>query len=171
MKLIVTIPAQNEAPTIGRVVEGIPRQIPGVDAVEVIVVDDGSTDGTPHLARAAGAQVVTVTGRPGLGPIWRLGMERAIQGGADLIVNLDGDGQFDSADVAEIVQPLVSGECDFITCTRFAGGGMRGRNSQIEARDLPVANGGLFGTAPVDNRRFCSRPRPTRVKGRMALTL
>ena len=123
MKLIVTIPAQNEAPTIGRVVREIPRDIPGVDEVEVIVVDDSSTDGTPEEARAAGATVVTIQGRPGLGPVWRLGMDRAIRHGADLIVNLDGDGQFDSRDVADIVQPLLRNECDFVTCTRFGGGG------------------------------------------------
>ena len=123
MKLIVTIPAQDEAPTIGRVVGEIPRDIPGVDEVEVIVVDDSSTDDTARRAREAGAQVVTINGRPGLGPVWRLGMERAIRGGADLIVNLDGDGQFDSADVARIVRPLLDGECDFVTCTRFAGRG------------------------------------------------
>ena len=123
MKLIVTIPAQNEAPTIGRVVREIPRDIPGVDEVAVIVIDDGSTDGTPALAREAGAQVVTVHGRPGLGPIWRLGMERAIRAGADLIVNIDGDGQFRSEDVGRIVRPLIDQQCDFVTCTRFAKGG------------------------------------------------
>ena len=123
MKLIVTIPAQDEAPTIGRVVREVPRDIPGVDEVEVIVVDDASTDTTADEARAAGASVVTIHGRPGLGPVWRLGMERAIRGGAHLIVNLDGDGQFDSADVAKIVGPLLAGECDFVTCTRFAGRG------------------------------------------------
>lgn len=123
MKLVVTIPAQNEAPTIKSVVEGIPRDIAGVDQVEVVVIDDGSTDGTPDLARAAGAAVLTVSRRPGLGPIWRLGMDYAIRAGADLIVNIDGDGQFDSADVAAIVQPLLRDECDFVTCTRFVAGG------------------------------------------------
>ena len=123
MKLVVTIPAQDEAPTIGRVVREIPRRIPGIDEVAVIVVDDSSTDATAAEAEAAGASVVTVRGRPGLGPVWRLGMERAIRAGADLIVNLDGDGQFDSADVARIVRPILDGESDFVTCTRFAGGG------------------------------------------------
>ena len=123
MKLIVTIPAQNEAPTIGDVVANVPRDIEGVDEVEVIVVDDGSTDGTGRVAEAAGAIVVQMIGRPGLGPVWRLGMERAIRRGADLIVNLDGDGQFDSRDVAEIVKPLLAGRCDFVHCSRFAGDG------------------------------------------------
>jgi hypothetical protein len=81
---------------------------------------------------AAGATVVPINGRPGLGPVWRLGMERAIRGGADLIVNLDGDGQFDSRDVAKIIQPLLAGECDFVTCTRFAGGGPVGRMPMVK---------------------------------------
>ena len=126
MRLVVTIPAQNEAPTIRRVVGEIPREIPGVSAVEVIVVDDSSADGTAAEAMAAGASVVPIHGRPGLGPVWRLGMERAIRSGADLIVNIDGDGQFDSRDVARIIQPLLAEECDFVTCTRFAGGGPLG---------------------------------------------
>lgn len=123
MKLVVTIPAQNEEPTIREVVAGIPRNIEGVDEVEVLVIDDASTDGTGDAARAAGAKVVEMVGRPGLGPVWRLGMERAIRGGADLIVNLDGDGQFDSRDVAHIVRPLLDGQADFVHCSRFADGG------------------------------------------------
>ena len=123
MRLVVTIPAQNEVHTIGAVVREIPRRIDGVDEMEIFVIDDGSTDGTADEARTAGARVVPISGRPGLGPVWRLGMDRAIRSGADIIVNLDGDGQFDSRDVAQIVQPLLAEECDFVTCTRFAGDG------------------------------------------------
>jgi glycosyltransferase involved in cell wall biosynthesis len=122
-KLTITIPAQNEEATIGRVVGDIPRDIPGIGIIEVLVVDDGSTDRTADIARAAGAKVVPMVGRPGLGPVWRLGMERAIRDGADLVVNLDGDGQFNSEDVPAIVAPLLADECDFVHCTRFARGG------------------------------------------------
>ena len=123
VRLVVTIPAQDEAHTIGAVVREIPRQIDGIDQIEILVIDDSSTDSTADKARAAGATVVPIAGRPGLGPVWRFGMERAIRRGADIIVNLDGDGQFDSRDVAQIIQPLLAGDCDFITCTRFAGDG------------------------------------------------
>ena len=126
MKLVVTIPAQNEAATIAAVVREIPHEIAGISNVHVIVVDDASTDATAAEAEAAGAEVVRMSGRPGLGPVWRLGMDRAIRQGADLIVNLDGDGQFNSADVAEIVQPILAGEWDFVTCSRFAGDGPDG---------------------------------------------
>ena len=121
--LVVTIPAQDEAATIRQVVSQIPRKIPHVGRVEVIVVDDASTDATAKEARAAGADVVPMIGRPGLGPVWRLGMEQAIRRGADLIVNLDGDGQFNSEDVAGIIQPILDGQADFVACTRFANGG------------------------------------------------
>ncbi len=120
MKLVVTIPAQNEAPTIRRVVEGVPRRVEGVDEIQVIVVDDGSTDATAAEASAAGATVVTLHGRPGLGFVFRTAIERAMQSGADLIVNIDGDGQFDSADIAHLVAPLVEERADFVTCSRFA---------------------------------------------------
>ena len=120
MKLVVTIPAQNEQKTIGQVVVGVPRDIPGIGEVEVIVLNDGSTDGTAETAEAAGAFVVNVRGRPGLGTIFRTGIERAMRRGADVIVNIDGDGQFDPRDIPKLVEPLLRDEADFVTCSRFA---------------------------------------------------
>ncbi len=119
MKLIVTIPALNEGKTIGDVIRGIPRDIPGIDEVEVIVCNDGSTDDTAELAEAAGAIVIDIHGRPGLGTVFRTGLERAMRRGADIMVNIDGDGQFNSGDVAKLVQPILNDEADFVTCTRF----------------------------------------------------
>ena len=86
MKLAVTIPALNEEKTIAQVIAGIPRNIPGIDETEVIVVNDGSTDRTAEIADRAGAIVINVTGRPGLGYIFRTGLERAMRRGADIIV-------------------------------------------------------------------------------------
>jgi glycosyltransferase involved in cell wall biosynthesis len=85
----------------------------------VIVLNDGSTDRTAELAAAAGATVVTLRGRRGLGPVFRTGMMHAIRGGADIIVNVDGDGQFDSRDVAKLIRPIIDGRADFVTCSRF----------------------------------------------------
>jgi glycosyltransferase involved in cell wall biosynthesis len=120
MKLVVTIPAQNEEKTIAQVVSGIPRRIDGIADVEVIVVNDGSTDRTAEIAERAGALVINLTGRPGLGYVFRTGLERAMRRGADVIVNIDGDGQFDPRDIPKLVRPLLSDEADFVTCSRFA---------------------------------------------------
>ncbi|MEM6314125.1 MAG: glycosyltransferase family 2 protein [Planctomycetota bacterium] len=120
VKLAVTMPAHNEEPTIARVVAGVPRDIPGIDEVEVFVINDGSTDRTAELAEAEGATVVTVTGRPGLGSIFRIGMDRAMRSGANYMVNIDSDGQFDPNDIRKLVAPLLDDEADFVTCSRFA---------------------------------------------------
>jgi glycosyltransferase involved in cell wall biosynthesis len=119
MKLVVTIPAQNEEKTIAQVVKGVPRDIPGITETEIIVMDDGSTDATARLAREAGAIVVAVHGRPGLGKVFKTGMDRAMRRGADIICNIDGDGQFNPADLEKLVTPLLHDEADFVTCSRF----------------------------------------------------
>ena len=120
MKLVVTIPALNEEATLAGVIAGVPRKIPGVDEVEVIVMNDGSTDRTAEIAAEAGALVVTLHNRPGLGKVFGTGLERAMRRGADIIVNIDGDGQFDPADITRLVHPIIEGEADFVTCSRFA---------------------------------------------------
>jgi glycosyltransferase involved in cell wall biosynthesis len=120
MKLVVTIPALNEEKTIAQVIRGVPRNIPGISETEVIVVNDGSTDRTAEFAEAAGAMVINMSGRPGLGAVFRTGLERAMRRGADIIVNIDGDGQFNPADISKLVRPLIEDEADFVTCSRFA---------------------------------------------------
>ena len=119
MKLVVTIPAQNEEKTIASVVRGVPRDIPGIAEIEVIVMDDGSTDETARLAREAGALVVSIHGRPGLGKVFKTGQDRAMRRGADIIVNIDGDGQFNPGDISKLVEPILNDEADFVTCSRF----------------------------------------------------
>jgi glycosyltransferase involved in cell wall biosynthesis len=119
MKLVVTVPAQDEERTIRRVIEDVPDRIEGIDTIDVVVLDDGSTDGTAAEARAAGADVVTVHARPGLSKVFQVGVDEAMRRGADFLVNIDGDGQFDPADIAQLVKPLVDDAADFVTCTRF----------------------------------------------------
>jgi len=125
MKLVVTIPALNEEKTIAQVVRGVPRNIPGIDEVEVIVVNDGSTDNTPIEAADAGAIVINLPGGGGLGMVFRTGFEHAMRRGADFIVNIDGDGQFNPADIAKLVHPLLEDLADFVTCSRFADPALR----------------------------------------------
>ena len=125
MKLVVTIPAQNEENTVAQVVRGVPRDIPGIDEVEVIVVDDASNDATAQRAEDAGALVIRLRNRPGLGQVFRAGFERAMRRGADIIVNIDGDGQFDPAGISQLVGPILADEADFVTCSRFADPALR----------------------------------------------
>ena len=120
MKLVVILPALNEEATVGKVVRAIPRAIPGIAQVEAIVVDDGSTDRTAQEAEAAGAAVISFGRNRGLGRAFTAGIEAALRAGADLIVNMDADGQFDPATIPELIRPLLEGRAEFATCTRFA---------------------------------------------------
>jgi glycosyltransferase involved in cell wall biosynthesis len=118
-RLLVTLPALNEEATVEAVVRGVPREIPGVGAVEVLVVDDGSTDRTRERAAAAGARVIRHPTRRGVGAAFHSGLAYGIDRGADLIVSIDADGQFDPADIPALVAPVLAGEADFTTASRF----------------------------------------------------
>ncbi|TSC62045.1 MAG: glycosyl transferase [Parcubacteria group bacterium Gr01-1014_106] len=125
MRLIILIPALNEAATIARVIRSIPSNLPGIAAHEVVVVDDGSTDATAAEARAAGASVVSHGANRGLGIAVRTGLAEALKRGADFIVNIDADGQFNPADIPSLLQPLLDNRADITTCTRFAQRGLQ----------------------------------------------
>ena len=125
MKLIVTIPAQNEERTIGRVVAGALDCIQSAGEVQVLVLDDGSSDRTAEVAAKAGAAVIPIHGRPGLGKVFQEGVEAAMRLGADIVVNIDGDGQFDPADIPRLVEPILNDEADFVTCSRFKNAAYR----------------------------------------------
>ncbi len=112
-KLIVQIPCFNEALTIAETIGDIPREIAGIDRVEVLVIDDGSTDETIAAARAAGADHILSNGaNKGLAQTFQRGLEEALRLGADIIVNTDGDNQYCGADIALLVAPVVTGDAD-----------------------------------------------------------
>lgn len=127
MKLVVIIPAFNEAKTVAGVVSAIPRQLDGVDEVRALVVDDGSTDATASEGRKAGAEVVAHGRNRGVGAAFRTGLAAALERGADVAVNIDADGQFDPADIPALIRPILAGEADFVTCTRFGRRDLRPR--------------------------------------------
>jgi len=120
MKLVVIIPALNEAATVADVIGRIPREIPRVRTTEVIVIDDGSTDDTAKSAAEAGAGVVSHRHNRGVGAAFRTGINAALDAGADIIVNMDADGQFDPTDIPALIEPILAGEADMTTCSRFA---------------------------------------------------
>ena len=120
ISLVVTIPALNEGATIGGVIESIPRDISGVRSVEVVVINDGSTDDTAEVASIAGAKVVNFSYNRGLGAAFSEGLQTALGLGADVIVNIDGDGQFNAQDIPKLLGPIVEGKADMVTASRFA---------------------------------------------------
>ncbi len=120
MKLIVTIPALDEAPTIGGVIREIPRSIEGIDSVEVLVLDDGSRDDTVSEALRAGADyVVSNRLNRGLATTFKAALQEAVARGADFIVNTDADNHYDQTRIAELVTPLVRGEADMTIGSRL----------------------------------------------------
>jgi len=120
VKLCVAIPALNEERSIETVIEAVPRSIEGVTSLQIVVVDDGSSDATRRLASAAGAHVISHGENRGVGAAFHSALEYALAMGADILVNIDGDGQFDPADIARLVAPVVADEADFVTASRFA---------------------------------------------------
>jgi len=118
--VVVVIPALNEAGAVGDVVRAVPRQLCGLEA-EVLVVDDGSSDTTAKEAALAGALVARMTTNTGQGSAFKLGYKLACQRGASYIATADADGQFDPAELSRLLQPLVSGEADFVTGSRRLG--------------------------------------------------
>jgi glycosyltransferase involved in cell wall biosynthesis len=115
MKLIVQIPALNEADTIGEVVRDIPRSIPGVDSVEVLIIDDGCTDDTVAVALANGANwVVRHAGRKGLARAFQTGIDASLRLGADIVVNTDGDHQYPGREIPRLIAPILAGEAEVV---------------------------------------------------------
>jgi glycosyltransferase involved in cell wall biosynthesis len=117
-EILVIIPAYNEENAITDVIKRIPPEVSGYKT-NVLVVDDGSTDKTAEKAREAGATVCSHNKNMGLGISFGTGISYAIKLQPAVIVNIDADGQFDSADIPRLVKPIIENEADFVTGSRF----------------------------------------------------
>ena len=119
MKLIVQIPCLNEEASLPETLRAIPRTIPGIDQVEVLIVDDGSTDRTVEVARAHGANhVVRFTRRKGLAAAFMAGLDASLKLGADVIVNTDADNQYPGHEIPRLLAPILAGEADMVVGDR-----------------------------------------------------
>jgi glycosyltransferase involved in cell wall biosynthesis len=119
MKVIVQIPCFNEERTLPQVIADIPRRIEGVDRVEVLVVDDGSTDATAEVARRCGADhLVRHTVNQGLARAFRSGLDAALLLGADVIVNTDADNQYAGSAIPDLIRPILEGRADVVVGDR-----------------------------------------------------
>jgi glycosyltransferase involved in cell wall biosynthesis len=115
LKLIVQIPCYNEEHTLPETVADIPRTIPGIDTVEILIVDDGSTDRTIEVARTIGVDHIVRNKRnQGLARTFRNGLEACLRLGADIVVNTDGDNQYAGADIPRLIAPILAGQADIV---------------------------------------------------------
>lgn len=136
MKLIVQIPCYNEYKTLESVLAAIPKKIPGIDVIETLIIDDGSTDGTSELAKKLGVHhIVRNTANKGLARSFHRGVDECLRQGADIIVNTDGDNQYCSEDIGKLVAPVVAGEADIVVGDR---GGMKNPHFSFFKRCLQV---------------------------------
>lgn len=119
-RLVVVMPALNEERTIGDVIRRIPRSIPGIESVVVVVVNDGSTDRTAEIARREGVVVVSHPRPWGVGAAFQTGLRQVFQLGGDVVLSIDADGQFAPEDIPKVIAPILRGEADFATASRFA---------------------------------------------------
>lgn len=136
MKLVIQIPCYNEEETLPSVLKSIPTKITGVDVIETLVIDDGSTDGTAQIAKDLGVtRIVRNDSNKGLAKAFSIGLDNALEMGADIIVNTDGDNQYASEDIGILVRPIVDKEAEIVIGDR---GGISNPNFTFMKRCLQV---------------------------------
>src|SRR3989304_8097467 len=115
MNLIIQIPCYNETEALPETVALLPRQLEGVDEVEILVIDDGSTDATAETARACGGgPVLRLPHHSGLATAFAAGLEACLRLRADLIVNTDADNQYNAEDIPPLVKPILAGQAELV---------------------------------------------------------
>src|SRR6266536_376592 len=119
MKLIIQIPCWNEEEQLPTTLRDLPRRVPGVDVVEWLVIDDGSTDRTVEVAREHGVDhIVRLTNNKGLAAAFQAGLDAALKLGADIVVNTDADNQYNASDIPKLIGPILAGDADMVVGAR-----------------------------------------------------
>lgn len=119
MKLIIQIPCYNEENSLPITLKALPKQIDGIDEIEILVIDDGSTDKTVEVAKANGVQhIVSMPHNCGLAKAFVAGINGALAQGADIIVNTDADNQYCADDIEKLIRPILNKEADIVIGTR-----------------------------------------------------
>ncbi|MCA9049711.1 MAG: glycosyltransferase family 2 protein [Planctomycetaceae bacterium] len=114
-EIMVQIPCLNESESLPSVIRGVPHSIEGVDSITILVIDDGSLDGTPDRALDLGVDhVVRHRHNRGLAAAFSTGLDACLKLGADIIVNTDGDGQYSGADIPKLIEPILAGRADMV---------------------------------------------------------
>jgi len=123
LNLIIQIPCYNEEQTLPVTLADLPRQIDGVDKIEYLIINDGSTDRTVEVAKEHGVHhIVSFRNNKGLAKGYMAGLDACLRLGADIIVNTDADNQYNGADIAALVQPIINGEAEMVIGDRQTDG-------------------------------------------------
>jgi glycosyltransferase involved in cell wall biosynthesis len=152
VKLVIQIPCYNEAETLPATLRDLPKSIPGIDSIEVLVIDDGSEDGTAAVARAHGIQhVVRAPVNQGLARAFAVGLDYALKIGADIIVNTDADNQYRGECIAKLVAPILHHEAEVVVGNRNPGrlGHFSFLKRRLQALGSSIVRG-LSGTSVPD---------------------
>lgn len=119
MKLIIQIPCLNEEESLPKTLADLPKQIDGIDVIETLVIDDGSTDRTSEVARECGVDhIIRLTSKKGLAKVFHAGLDASLKKSADIIVNTDADGQYKGEDIPRLVKPILEGKADIVIGNR-----------------------------------------------------
>jgi len=122
MKLVIQIPCFNEEKFLPATIEDLPKNISGIDEIEILVIDDGSSDNTAKVAESLGvSKVVRLKHHSGLSKTFIAGLSAAIDMGADIIVNTDADNQYCASDIEKLVKPIIEQQADIVIGTRPVG--------------------------------------------------
>ena len=115
MKLIIQIPCLNEEQTLPETLKDLPKSINGIDVIETLVIDDGSTDNTVEVAREHGAHhILSLTNNKGLAKAFYYGLNQALKLGADIVVNTDADNQYNADDIEKLIEPILQKKVDIV---------------------------------------------------------